>query len=262
MAHRKKTSFGQHFLHDTSVVETITEAGQIETDDVVLEIGPGEGVLTKALIGQGARVFAVEADKDLIDPLRRRFPKAQIVQGSALDDNLFSIFTTNEPVFRPFSYKLIANLPYNIASRILRRFLSEQPKPSLMVVMVQKEVADRIIAEPPDMSMLSVACQLYATCNRVVNVPPGAFSPPPAVDSSVVALRPKKDIGVDNPERVLEIAKAGFSAKRKQLKTNLAREGVAKKHAVVDALGEIGFPGTARAQTLTAEDWVRLTKHP
>lgn len=261
MGHRKKQSFGQHFLHDISVVEQIIDAANITNGELVLEIGPGEGVLTKALLVEGARVCAVEADEDLIDPLQQRFPDADIVQGSALDRDLFSLFQVNDGNFDPFSYKLVANLPYNIASRVFRRFLSEQPKPNLMVVMVQKEVADRIIAEPPNMSMLSIACQLYADCARVVNVPPGAFDPPPSVDSSVVKLRPKQDLGTEDPEYVLSVAKVGFSSKRKQLKNNLARENIAKKEAVAEVLREIGLPETARAQTLTVENWITLANY-
>src|SRR3989338_2216918 len=181
---KAKKSICQNFLQDQSVIKRMIEAAEIQKGETILEIGPGTGVLTQALVEAGARVIAVERDPDLIPALRERFGEsATIAEGDILR-------LTQDPVLglNHGKYKLVANLPYHITSPILERFLSHAPKPTRMVVMVQKEVADRIVGKPPDMSVLSVACQLYAEAKRLFVVPAGAFRPMPKVDSAVVCL--------------------------------------------------------------------------
>ena len=202
MLPRAKKSYGQNWLVDETVVKKIIQAAEITPGELILEIGPGTGVLTQALVDAGVQVIAVEADPNLIEPLKERFAdRIQLIEGDALTFSLHH-----------FSYKLIANIPYNITSDLLRRFLTQDPKPSRMVLMVQKEVADRIVARPAQMSLLSVMCQLYAVCRRVSVVPAGAFRPVPKVDSAIVQFDledPSLRWRID-PEMVIGLAKFGF----------------------------------------------------
>jgi len=248
---RAKKTYGQNFLVDHSVVGKIIAAADIKSGDAVLEIGPGTGVLTQALVDAGALVTAVEADRDLIGPLKEKFGDAiNLIHGDIL--NLPAL-----PVL-PANYKLVANIPYNITSDILFRFLTQEPRPSRMVLMVQREVADRIAAKPPETSLLSIVCQTYADVKKIVNVPKGAFRPIPKVDSAVIRLDLIPSTESFQPETVIKLAKIGFSHPRKQLHGNLAAAHVASSEAVKEALCKLGLPETARAENLRVQDWATL----
>lgn len=251
MMPRAKKQFGQNFLVDAGVVRKIVAAAGIVPGEAVLEIGPGTGLLTEALVAAGAKVTAVEADRDLIAPLRAKFGDAiELVEGD--------ILSLADAVARRLGrYKLVANIPYNITSDILNRFLTAARPPSRMVLMVQREVADRIAAAPPDMSLLSVVCQLYADVSRVANVPRGAFRPSPNVDSAVVRLDPK---AAPDAEKVIALAKVGFSSRRKQLHGNLSGPGIATSAAVKAALASMGLPETARAENVSVHNWIALRR--
>ncbi len=243
---RAKKSYGQNFLQDQSVIQKIIAAAEIHPGENVLEIGPGTGVLTAALIEAGATVTAVEADHDLIAPLVERFSdRIRLVEGDIL-----SVPKKELPGPR---YKLVANIPYNITSAVIQKFLSEEPRPSRLVLMVQREVADRIVAKPPDMSLLSVVCQLYADVKKVVNVPRGAFRPMPKVGSAVVSFQVTGDPREVEP--IIALAKAGFSSPRKQLHHNLAASGKISSEQAKIILSELGKDPRARAETLTIDDW-------
>lgn len=252
---RAKKSYGQNFLVDQTVVQKIIEAAQITPGETVLEIGPGTGVLTRALVDVGADVIAVEVDSDLIPGLKKEFgDRITLIQGDIL--TLGSIGSIDTSLGMTKKYKLIANIPYNITSSLLEHFLTIQNKPSSMVLMLQKEVAERVTAVPPNMSLLSVVCQLYAKCSRVTNVKAGAFRPIPKVDSAVVKLElysphhPK--LNTLDPERVIALAKRGFSSKRKQLKTNLGKQ-------IVPLLDQLKLDERIRAEGLTVEQWIELS---
>lgn len=251
MSLQAKKSFGQHFLKNPGVVRAIIEATEIVLGETVLEIGPGTGVLTEALVEAGAHVVAVEADRDLIEPLKERFGDAiELFHADAL------LVALDVPKVVASPYKLVSNLPYNVGTEIIERFLRSPFPPSRFIVMVQKEVGDRMLAQPGEMSLLSVAIQLYAKPSRVIRVSPGSFVPPPKVDSLVVRLDPQ--CLCDDPEPVIALAKIGFSAKRKQLHRNLADAGVAKSENIKAWLEMKKYPPTARAQELRAGDWVEL----
>ncbi|NBS41968.1 ribosomal RNA small subunit methyltransferase A [bacterium] len=251
MMPRAKKQFGQNFLVDGSVVRKIVEAAGIVPGEAVLEIGPGTGVLTEALVAAGAKVTAVEADHDLVAPLTEKFgDKIDLIEGDVLS-------LSDSLTLRLSDYKLVANIPYNITSDILNRFLTAAHPPSRMVLMVQREVADRIAAVPPDMSLLSVVCQLYADVSKVTNVPRGAFRPSPNVDSAVVRLDPKPS---EHAENVIRLAKVGFSSRRKQLHGNLAGPGVASSASAKAALVALGLPETARAENLSVHNWIELRR--
>ncbi len=252
MMPRAKKHFGQNWLIDETVVKKMIEAAQIQAGETVLEVGPGTGVLTQALVDAGARVTAVEADTSLIGPLRDKFGDAiELIEGDVLSSSYNLPSTT---------YKLIANIPYNITSDLLRRFLTQEPRPTRLVIMVQKEVADRIVAIPPDMSLLSVVCQVYAQCRRVANVPAGAFRPIPKVDSAIVRL----DVSLKpttyplQPESVIALAKLGFSSRRKQLHGNLKSLLGIDSQQVKKALEGLELATTVRAEELSVENWIEL----
>jgi 16S rRNA (adenine1518-N6/adenine1519-N6)-dimethyltransferase len=250
-----KKSYSQNFLKDQSVIQKIVAAAEIIEGDIVLEIGPGTGVLTRALVEAGAKVVAVEADQSLISPLQETFGEHATIVNADILSFMKSAEQLSELGIKQGEYKLVANLPYAITSAILEQFLVHPPCPSRMIVMVQREVADRIVVKPGGMSVLSVMCQLYALCKRVVNVKASAFVPAPKVDSAVVRLDLKAQEGFD-PESVISLAKQGFSARRKQLHHNLK----AGYKDVKEALVSIGLDPRVRAQELSVEDWVKLTE--
>ncbi len=248
---RAKKHYSQNWLVDESVVEKIISVAEITKGESVLEIGPGTGLLTTALVNSGARVTAIEADEDLVGPLGEMFgDKIELICGDALD----------EEFFMSGEYKLIANLPYSITSDILKRYLTHSFPPTRMVLMLQKEVVERIIAKPGAMSLLSVVCGLYGECSRVTNVPRGAFRPIPKVDSAVlkIDLTSKKDRDFD-PEQVISLAKTGFSSRRKQLHRNLSSLPGVSSDQVKKILEDMGLDPRLRAQDLSVEDWIQVT---
>ena len=268
---RAKKTFGQHFLKDPSVLRSIIEASQIVKNEPVLEIGPGTGALTRFLLEAGANVVAVEADGDMVKTLNSLFPElacpeeSRRVEGAKdfrlVHADILSLTPQQltELGLHDFHYKLIANIPYNITSDILRRFLTVAPRPSRLVLMVQKEVADRILAEPGEMSVLSVMCQLYARCSRICRVPAGAFLPPPKVDSTVVRLDRLPEKETLDVESIISLAKAGFSSRRKQLHGNLTAAGYSTTEEIKSILVELGLSEKARAEELSVDNWRALT---
>lgn len=255
ISHQPKKSFGQHFLHDKNVVQSVVDAAEIEKGDIVLEIGPGEGVLTEALVNAGAKVIAIESDKDLIPVLNNRFgEKIQLVKGDALN-----LDASVKKTLKPFEYKIVSNLPYNITSLFLEQYLSTKPKPSRIILMLQKEVVDKAVAKPPQMSLLSVMVQLYAEATKIRNVKKGAFQPPPKVDSAVIRLDLFQDLD-EKTEKIIGLAKAGFSAKRKQLRNNLVSANYGSREEIEEALKNAGLKEQERAERLTPEDWRNLAQ--
>jgi len=265
MLPRAKKSFGQNFLIDQGVVEKIVVAAEIKKGEHVLEIGPGTGVLTQTLVNAGAHVTAIELDHDLIENLREKFgDQIELIEGDVLNDLVTQRLNN-------FPFKLIANIPYNITSPIIEKFLAHGPFPTQMILMVQREVADRILAKPPEMSLLSVACQLYADCVRVTNVKAGAFRPIPKVDSAVVrfVVAEKQSSKVAkleiDPESVIAFAKAGFSSRRKQLHHNLLPflkrfQSDITSDDVKNILVSIHLDPKVRAENLTIQNWIDLAK--
>ncbi|MCS6828650.1 MAG: 16S rRNA (adenine(1518)-N(6)/adenine(1519)-N(6))-dimethyltransferase RsmA [Caldilinea sp.] len=282
-----KKSLGQNFLTDRRYLAPILEAAELTPTDNVLEIGPGRGVLTEALASRVGCLVAVELDDRLIEPLRQRFagqPHVHIVHGDILEhapDQLVATarLTRTEgsepdaserfqseaapsqsyPLPLPFSYKVVANLPYYITSAALRHLLEAERPPSLAVLMVQWEVAQRICAGPGEMSLLAVSVQYYAEPRIVQRVPARAFSPKPKVDSAVLQLRMRSRPAVDvAPERFFRVARAGFGQKRKQLVNTLAAGLRIDKQEVQRWLKEAGIDPTRRAETLTLKEWGAL----
>lgn len=257
---RPSKGLGQNFLVDETVPPKILAAAAIGPDDCVIEIGPGAGVLTLRLLRSVRRLTAVELDQRLYPFLRREiapFPGARLVEGDALD------FSPAE--LMPEPYKLVANIPYYITSAILRHFLESEHRPTKVVLMVQKEVAQRVVAQPPEMSLLAVSVQFYGKPKTWSYVPAGAFFPPPKVDSAILLIdvfslaeRPCPDV---DEKQFFEVVRAGFGQKRKQLANSLtAGLPHLDKEQIQAALTEAGIAGTRRAETLTLPEWGNLTK--
>jgi len=249
-----KKSYGQHFLKDQSVIEKIIKSADLHSGDFVVEVGPGDGALTHqitCLIGPTSPtgLILIEADSDLLPNLRAQFPGAQLIHADAAQVNIDEIVRDKPWIF-------ISNLPYNSANAILMNMLTAQNPPERSVVMVQKEVGEKMLAKPGDMSLLSVAVQMYTSPTRVCTVKPGSFNPSPKVDS--VVLRLDKIKVPKNSELIIKLAKSGFSSRRKQLHRNLADAKVASSDQVKNALVSLGLKETARAQELSVNHWKDL----
>ncbi|NLE76496.1 MAG: ribosomal RNA small subunit methyltransferase A [Chloroflexi bacterium] len=261
---RPKHHRGQNFLVSEAILQQIVEAAQVGADDWVIEVGPGPGNLTRLLAKRAAKVIAVEVDERLLALLRRDLADQLnlcAVLGDARRLTPAELLRRAGDASGSHPYKVVANLPYYLTSAILRQFLESAPAPQLLVVTVQWEVAQRIVAQPPQMSLLGVAVQFYAEPQVVRKVPAGAFHPRPKVDSAVLRLgvRPRQEWPHGDPEAFFRIVSAGFSQRRKQLGNSLSHGLGVRSQAVLPALAAAGVLATRRAETLTLEEWSRLT---
>lgn len=256
-----KKSLGQNFLISPRVVGAIAAAGEIREGERVVEIGPGKGVLTEALLAAGARVAAIEKDDRLIPVLAERF-KAEISSSKLelVHADVLEMGPEDRDRVCSGEYKVIANIPYYITGQIVRSFLSASAKPSLMVLMVQKEVATRVIAQDGKESILSLSVKAYARPSLVMSVSRGNFFPIPNVDSAVLKLSDIKSPFSDAraEERFFEVVKAGFAQKRKRLAKNL--EAVADKEAIAAAFAALGLDENARAEDVSLGSWLSLSE--
>ena len=249
---------GQNFLKSETALRKIVEAGEIKQNDIILEIGPGKGALTEKLLGTRCKVLAIEKDKELYEILQNKFAEQIklntliLVCGDILD------FNTNAYGLKPSTYKIIANIPYNITGAILKKFLGGLNQPESMVLMVQNEVAKRIMARDKKESILSISVKAYGEPKMVMKVPARYFSPRPKVDSAIIAIKnisrkTFKESGI-NEEKFWEIVKTGFAHKRKKLSGNL-------KTLKNGSLASVWSLGNKRAEDLSLEDWILLTKN-
>lgn len=252
-----RKSLGQHFLTDEAIVSQIMDAAELSDQDTVLEIGPGRGVLTRKLVERAGRVIALELDQKLADSLPQRLNNPSNLTVALGDARFMDISTLVVPQTH---YKVVANLPYYAANPIVRYILENELKPSLMVVMLQKEVAQNMLANPGEMGLLSVATQFYAVGRLVCQVSPQSFWPPPKVSSSVVRLdvRLSPAVEVDNAEGFFNLVRAGFTARRKQLKNSLSHGLGLTGIETTSFLESAGIDGRRRAETLTMEEWAQI----
>lgn len=246
-----KKSLGQNFLVDREALESIVGAAKLTVDDTVLEIGPGLGVLTDELVKYTNNVVALEADRDLAQLLKARAAgNLRVECVDALAFNLSSL---------PRNYKVVSNLPYYITSPLIRMLLEASNKPSTMTLLVQKEVAERIVASPGKMSVLGFSVQYYGQPELVAQVGAKSFYPAPKVDSAVLHIR----VG-DSPafradsRRLFRLVKAGFGEKRKMLRNSLAGGLAMSPEQVIDLMHMAGIADTARAQELSIVEWQQL----
>lgn len=247
-----KQSLGQNFLFEDGVLERIAQAAELTATDAVLEIGPGLGSLTRLLAQTAVEVVAVELDQRFLPILEaelRGFPNLKLIHGDILELNPNDLFE------RP--YKVVANIPYYITGAILRHLLSAHNKPTRMVLTVQAEVAARITAVPPDMSLLAVSCQFYGPVRQLGKVKAGSFWPRPDVDSAIVRLDITHTPDPAQEKAFFRLVRAGFSQKRKQLKNNFRSLGQGDE-AIGAWLARAGIDGRRRAETLALEEWLTL----
>ncbi len=253
---KPKKSLGQHWLANTQALEAIAEAAEIKKTDTVLEIGPGLGHLTHYLLGQAAHVVAVEFDAKLSDKLAKKFAGHNL---SVHSDDILKFDLTKLPQ----SYKVVANIPYYLTSNLLRVLAESSNPPYMMVLLVQKEVAQRIAAKPGQMSLLSISVQVYYAVELNLIVPAGLFEPPPKVDSQVVILRRHiKPLfhDMDN-DKFFRIVKAGYAGRRKKLRSSLAAGLRISVKQAEELLNKAGIDPNLRAQNLRLLDWYNLHKN-
>lgn len=254
-----KKSLGQHFLTAHSYVRQIADAAQLKEGEVVLEIGPGKGVLTEELLARGATVIAIEKDRELIPYLREEFSeelengRLTLIEGDALEADPKKLGLAEG------AYKVVANIPYYITGALFEKFLGNAPRPSTLVFLIQKEVAERIARSKKE-SLLSLSVKAYGTPTYIKTVPAGAFSPAPSVDSAILAVHNVSAGNFKNPKqekRFFEILHAGFAHKRKLLVRNL--EPVLGKEGAMQALRAAGIDEKARAEDLPPKAWLDLS---
>lgn len=255
-----KKSLGQHFLTSRHVLDEIIRAANIHKDETILEIGPGLGVLTRELLGAGAHVIAVEKDDRAVEALREMEGgsegRLKIFCGDILEMDPTTMLGGEE------EYAIVANIPYYITGAILSKFLENSPRPSRMILLIQKEVADRIVARDGKESILSVSVKAFGKPMIIAKVPPGAFNPPPSVDSAILAIEKISDqefrtrsLGI---RPFFDIVRAGFAHKRKLLARNL--EAVLPTEIIQKTWISLGFEQKVRAEDLTVENWFDLAE--
>ncbi|MFZ1301333.1 MAG: 16S rRNA (adenine(1518)-N(6)/adenine(1519)-N(6))-dimethyltransferase RsmA [Candidatus Microsaccharimonas sp.] len=250
-----KKSLGQHWLKDRDVLAKIADDAQINAEDTVLEIGPGLGTLTSELLRRAKKVVAVELDGELAAKLPGQFPgtSLEVVNQDILSYDLTKL---------PSNYIVVANVPYYITSKIIQLLTTSLNKPRTIVLLIQKEVAERLAAKPGDLSILAVSAQIYAEVELSDVVPAEFFTPPPKVDSQVVILKTRSQPLVDpaNEKAFFRIVKAGFSAKRKKLRSSISSGLHISKPEAEQLLKSVNINPDDRAEQLSLDDWIRLTQ--
>lgn len=250
-------SLGQHWLHDSQILSEIVDEADIHPEDTILEIGPGLGTLTAHLLRRAKKVIAIEFDSELAHKLPAQFPgtSLEVINEDILQFDLSTL---------PKDYKVVANVPYYITSKIVQKLMTATNKPSLAVLLVQKEVAERIAARPGDMSILAVSAQVFAETKLGLLVPAAYFTPPPKVDSQVIILKTREQPGFGSiPEKAFfAVVRAGFAAPRKKLRSSLAAGlGIGKDEAL-QLLENANIDPNKRAGALSIDDWCRLAAYP
>jgi len=254
---------GQNFLIDENVLKKIIESTGLNSNDTVLEIGPGLGILTLELAKRVKKVIAIEKDGILCQVLRDILKTQKVSNVEVINED---ILKTRYKI-QDTRYKLVANLPYYITSPVIRKFLEAEQKPKAMVLMVQKEVGQRIMAKPPHMNLLAISVQFYAEPEIITYVSKKSFCPAPKVDSAIIKIIPKQIPKIDT-EKFFKLVKAGFSSKRKFLISNLSREfplkagqpwaEKIKKEKLKTLLEELNINPKVRAENLSIDDWTKI----
>jgi 16S rRNA (adenine1518-N6/adenine1519-N6)-dimethyltransferase len=255
---RARKGLGQHFLIDEEVLKRITSAAELTPADVIVEVGPGLGILTRKLAKQAGRVIAIELDNKLAAALKQTL--ASLNNITIINDDVLRLEPKDLVTEPATDYKVVANLPYYITSPVLRHFLEAPAKPQLMILMVQKEVAEVIVAKPGKMSLLSVSVQFYGEPRIIGYVPAQCFYPAPKVDSAILRIdpHPQPAVAVADEAGFFELVRAGFTTPRKQIVNSLAQGlGVSKVDAL-SLLETAGIVPQRRAETLSLEEWAQL----
>lgn len=250
--------FGQNFLIDKNALRKSVEAAEISPEDTVLEVGPGLGFLTREIAKTAKEVVAVEKDPKMIDVLRetlKNFKNIKLLRADALE------FDAEKEI--KGKYKIVANIPFYITGHFLRKFLQEEKKkPESMVLLLQKEVAKRICAKPPEMSILGISAQIFGEPKIVLTVPSSSFWPRPKVNSAIVKISNIKGKLENLDENLFfRVVKAGFSHPRKQILNNFSTEFAESKDIISNWLAKNNIDPKRRAETLTIDEWMNLTRN-
>ncbi len=250
-----KKSLGQHWLKDKDILAEIASEATLNSEDTVLEIGPGLGTLTSHLLKNSKQVIAVELDDDLARKLPGQFPgkNLKVFNEDILEFDLSAL---------PANYKVVANVPYYITSKIIQKLMTDKNPPEKVVILIQKEVAERLAAKKGDLSILAISAAIFAETKLGPVVPAAFFTPPPKVDSQVVVLtrRAYPLVSSENQGDFFRVVKAGFSSKRKKIKTSLAGGlGISKEETAI-MLEKAGIAPDLRAEDLSIEEWAKLAK--
>ena len=250
-------SLGQHFLTDTTVLDEIIQAAELTRNDIVVEVGPGRGILTNRLIAHAGHILAIELDAKLANRIETQLGHPKNLTSIIGDARYTDI---NELIGPNNKFKMVSNLPYYAANPIIRHFLELPHKPQVMVVMVQEEVAKSMIADPGQMGILSVAVQYYAKTKLVCTVPPQAFYPIPKVSSAVVKMEVYQEspFQLANTDAFFRLVKAGFRAPRKKLHNSLSRGLNIPTASAIRLIEVSGIDPNRRPASLSIDDWITL----
>jgi len=254
-----KKYMGQNFLINKNALKKIIEASDLSCDDTVLEIGPGLGILTLELTKHAKKIIAIEKDKELAETLQKiikekKINNAEIIYGDIIEKLKNSELRINELT----NYKIVANIPYYLTSHLIRLLLELKNKPQLIILMIQKEVAQRIVANPPKMTLLSVSVQYYAKPKIVSRIKKDSFWPRPKIDSAIIKIAPKKEMPSIDSDKFFKIIKAGFSAPRKQLINNLSKGLQIERSKAEQILKKSNINPKQRAESLKIKDWLKI----
>ncbi|MDP2910260.1 MAG: 16S rRNA (adenine(1518)-N(6)/adenine(1519)-N(6))-dimethyltransferase RsmA [bacterium] len=251
---------GQNFLIDKNALKKVIKAADLKPQDIILEIGPGLGVLTQELAKKAKKVIAVEKDSRMCQALRENlkdFNNIEIINKDVLKFEIIKLFKNLKLKIK--NYKIVANLPFYITAPVIRKFLESENPPQEMILMIQKEVAQRICAQPPDMSILAVSVQFYAGAKIISYVSKKSFCPRPKVDAAIIKIKPKKKHQT-NSAKFFRVIRAGFSQPRKQLINNLSKGLKLDKEQINKLLKKLNIQPNQRAETLSLNNWLDLSK--
>lgn len=262
MIHQAKKSLGQNFLKSQGALRTIVTTGGIGPEDIILEIGPGKGALTEKILPLAGKVIAIEKDEALAEYLREKY--ADFVSRGKLDlatGDVLAFDPETLRVYAPHTYKILANIPYYLTGAILRMFLEASYQPAQMVLLVQKEVAERIVSRDGKESILSISVKAYGTPKYIEKVPKKYFSPIPKVDSAIINVSEisKKRFKNIEERAFFEVVRSGFAHKRKTLSNNLEFAGF-DRETVTALLIELGIPSKERPENISVDLWFALAE--
>jgi len=264
---KPKKRLGQVFLKNKAFLSKIIKAGEISSKDTVLEIGPGKGVLTEALLRAKAKVMAIEKDPQLVDFLKEKFKTNKnltIIEADIRDVLNSKQFSCHSRISGNLkNYKVVGNIPYYLTSHLIHLLLELKHKPEIIILMIQKEVAQRIVAQPPKMNLLAVSVQFYSQPEIIASIPKSAFWPQPKVDSAIIKLTPLPVIARSEATKqpFFQVVKAGFSHPRKLLISNLSQNLKISREQLQETFSKLDLPFNIRAQNLSLEHWNDLTKY-
>ena len=253
-------TLGQHFLANKGIIEKIILAAELTKEDVVLEIGPGLGALTFELSKQAERVIAVEKDEKLAGVLKEKLREQKIDNVEVMADDILKFLNSGFMLHIP-NFKIVANIPYYLTSHLIRLLLELENKPENIILMIQKEVAQRICATDKKESLLSISVKFYADPKILFYVSKESFLPPPKIDSAVIEITPKKSPAPIEPNKFFAVVKAGFSAPKKMLISNLAKKFDIDKGQLAIIFRTIDISCEIRAGKLNLDQWLKLAYH-